>query len=103
MQVLLEQLHTIHVLAPAALRGWFLLGACSASLAWFALLGFGSRWLAPLFARPRAWQVLDGVIAVTMFVLSALLLQHVTRDDTVIKKAASGSLFACSGNLSGLC
>lgn len=62
---------------PAALRGWFLAGACSASLSWFALLGFGSRWLAPLFARPRAWQVLDGLIALTMFVLSALLVRHV--------------------------
>lgn len=64
---------------PAALRIWFLVGASSASLFWFSLLGFGSRWLAPWFARPRAWQVLDGLIAMTMFVLSALLLQHVTR------------------------
>lgn len=61
---------------PAALRGWFLAGACSASLLWFALLGFGSRWLAPLFARPRAWQVLDGLIGITMFVLCALLIEH---------------------------
>lgn len=59
-----------------ALRGWFLAGACAASLLWFALLGFGSRWLAPLFARPKAWQVLDGLIALTMFVLSALLVRH---------------------------
>ena len=55
---------------------WFIAGASSASLVWFALLGFGARWLAPWFARPRAWQVLDGLIGVTMFVLSALLLRH---------------------------
>jgi len=61
---------------PAALRGWFIAGASSASLLWFALLGFGARWLAPWFARPRAWQVLDGLIGVTMFVLSALLVRH---------------------------
>ena len=61
---------------PAALRGWFIAGASSASLLWFALLGFGARWLAPWFARPRAWQVLDGLIGVTMFVLSALLIRH---------------------------
>jgi len=61
---------------PAALRGWFIAGASSASLLWFALLGFGARWLAPWFGRPRAWQVLDGLIGVTMFVLSALLAQH---------------------------
>lgn len=61
---------------PAALRGWFIAGASSASLLWFALLGFGARGLAPLFGRPRAWQVLDGLIGVTMFVLSALLVRH---------------------------
>ena len=61
---------------PGALRGWFIAGASAASLLWFASLGYGARWLAPWFARPRAWQVLDGVIGVTMFVLSALLLRH---------------------------
>lgn len=61
---------------PAALRGWFVAGASTASLCWFGLLGFGARWLAPWFARPRAWQVLDGLIGVTMWVLAALLVQH---------------------------
>lgn len=61
---------------PDALRGWFIAGASSASLVWFTGLGFGARWLAPWFARPRAWQVLDGLIGVTMFVLSALLVRH---------------------------
>ncbi len=61
---------------PGALRGWFIAGASAASLLWFAALGYGARRLAPWFARPRAWQVLDGLIGVTMFVLSALLLRH---------------------------
>ena len=61
---------------PTALRGWFIAGACFASLSWFTSLGYGARWLAPWFARPRAWQVLDGLIGVTMFVLAALLLRH---------------------------
>jgi L-lysine exporter family protein LysE/ArgO len=61
---------------PSALRGWFVLGAATASIAWFTLLGFGSRRLAPLFARPRAWQVLDGLIGLTMFVLCAMLVRH---------------------------
>ncbi len=60
---------------PAVLRGWFIAGASVASLSWFGLLGFGARWLAPWFARPRAWQVLDGLIGLTMFVLAALLLR----------------------------
>ena len=41
------------------LRGWFIAGA-GAGLVWFSLLGFGARWLAPWFTRPRAWQTLDG-------------------------------------------
>ncbi|HRK39845.1 MAG TPA: LysE/ArgO family amino acid transporter [Burkholderiaceae bacterium] len=61
---------------PNALRGWFVAGASTASLAWFTALGLGARWLAPVFALPRAWQVLDGLIGVTMWVLAALLLRH---------------------------
>lgn len=61
---------------PVALRGWFIAGASSASLLWFALLGYGARWLAPWFGRPRAWQLLDGLIGLTMFVLAALLVRH---------------------------
>lgn len=61
---------------PAALRGWFIAGASTASLAWFGLLGYGARWLAPWFAQPRAWQVLDGLIGITMGVLAALLVRH---------------------------
>lgn len=59
----------------AALRIWFVAGASAASLCWFGMLGFGARWLAPWFARPLAWRVLDAVIGVTMFVLSGLLMQ----------------------------
>ena len=61
---------------PVALQGWFIAGASGASLAWFSMLGYGARWLAPWFARPRAWQVLDGLIGATMIVLSALLVRH---------------------------
>ena len=61
---------------PAALQPWFIAGASSASLAWFTALGFGARWLAPWFARPRAWQVLDGLIGLTMWLLAALLVRH---------------------------
>jgi L-lysine exporter family protein LysE/ArgO len=62
---------------PAALRGWFIAGASSASMLWFGLLGYGARWLAPWFARPRAWQVLDGLIGLTMLSLALLLLRGV--------------------------
>jgi L-lysine exporter family protein LysE/ArgO len=61
---------------PAALRGWFIAGASFASFAWFVLLGYGARWLAPWFAQARAWQLLDRAIGATMFVLATLLLRH---------------------------
>jgi len=47
-------------------RWWFALGACLASTLWFAALGYGARLLAPLLTSPRAWQVLDLLIAGTM-------------------------------------
>jgi L-lysine exporter family protein LysE/ArgO len=54
-------------------RGWFVLGAALASAVWFVSLGYGARWLAPWFAKPRAWQVLDVLIGLTMLVLAATL------------------------------
>lgn len=61
---------------PASVRGWFIAGASSASLGWFVALGVGARWLAPWFARPRAWQLLDRLIGVTMLILAAMLVRH---------------------------
>ncbi|WP_171904863.1 LysE/ArgO family amino acid transporter [Hoeflea olei] len=51
----------------------FALGAMAASFIWFFGLGYGARVLAPLFARPAAWRVLDGLIALVMAALSASL------------------------------
>lgn len=61
---------------PVPLQAWFVAGASMASATWFVLLGYGARRLAPWFARPNAWRGLDGLIGVTMWVLSALMLQH---------------------------
>ncbi|MFY9510717.1 MAG: LysE family transporter [Rubrivivax sp.] len=60
---------------PAGAQGLFVAGAASASLLWFSALGYGARALAPLFARPRAWQGLDVLIGLTMLVLAAALLR----------------------------
>lgn len=64
---------------PTGLQAWFVAGASVASLGWFSALGFGARWLAPLFAKPRAWQVLDALIGTTMWLLAALLVRHALR------------------------
>jgi L-lysine exporter family protein LysE/ArgO len=59
---------------PADLRFWFVGGAAAASGAWFTTLGFGARLLRPVFRTPRAWQVLDTLIGLTMLALAASLL-----------------------------
>ena len=57
-------------------RWWFLSGTLVASLLWFFGLGYGARLLRGLFARPRAWRVLDSAIAVVMGTLGVGLLVH---------------------------
>ena len=42
-------------------------GAMLASLAWFFALGYGARLLAPIFAKPTAWRVLDVGIGLVMW------------------------------------
>jgi L-lysine exporter family protein LysE/ArgO len=54
-------------------RWWFTVGACVASTLWFAGLGFGARLAAGLLATPRAWQVLDLLIAATMLGIAVKL------------------------------
>jgi L-lysine exporter family protein LysE/ArgO len=51
-------------------RWWFAAGAATGSVLWFTALGYGARWLRPLFARPTAWRVLDAVIAVVMVAIA---------------------------------
>ena len=54
-------------------RWWFALGASLASLGWFIGLGYGARLLSPLLAKPRAWQVLDVLIGLTMLAIALKL------------------------------
>ena len=54
-------------------RWWFAVGACVASTLWFAGLGYGARFAAGLLATPRAWQVLDLLIAATMLGIAVKL------------------------------
>ncbi|WP_314034887.1 LysE family transporter [Dietzia sp. CH92] len=59
----------------AELRWVFAAGAFLAGAVWFSLIGFGGKALRGLFSRPGAWRVLDGAIAVMMFVLAVGLLR----------------------------
>ena len=55
-------------------RYWFGAGASVMSFIWFFALAYGGRQLAPLFAKPRAWQILDIIIGLTMWALAGSLL-----------------------------
>ncbi len=54
-------------------------GAGLASIVWFFGLGYGARMAAPVFARPRAWQVLDTLIGLVMFAIAARLVAEAWR------------------------
>ena len=51
----------------------FAAGAITASFVFFFSLGFGARWLRPIFARPSSWRVLEGAIAITMWLIAPKL------------------------------
>jgi L-lysine exporter family protein LysE/ArgO len=55
-------------------RWWFAAGAVTASVLWFTALGYGARLLRPLFAKPVAWRVLDGAVALVMWAIAAMLI-----------------------------
>lgn len=52
----------------------FALGAMAASFSFFFALGYGARLLRPVFAAPRAWQILEAGIGVLMLSIAAGLL-----------------------------
>jgi len=54
-------------------RWAFAVGACLGSIVWFAALGYGARLLSRWLASPRAWRILDGIIAVIMLGLALSL------------------------------
>ncbi|HSX60276.1 MAG TPA: LysE/ArgO family amino acid transporter [Tahibacter sp.] len=61
---------------PPSTRWTFAIGACSASIVWFASLGYGARLLQPVFRKRMAWRVLDGFIAAFMLTISVVLLMR---------------------------
>jgi L-lysine exporter family protein LysE/ArgO len=65
-------LGTISTQFPEA-RLAFAVGATTASFLFFFALGFGARWLQPLFAKPASWRVLETLIGALMLVIATRL------------------------------
>ena len=53
---------------------YFALGVITASWLFFFSLGYGARVLIPVFANPKAWKVLDVVIALIMWSIAISLM-----------------------------
>lgn len=56
------------------LKVYFLLGAASGSAVWFISLGFGARFLIPLFKKPITWKILDVSIGFIMLIIAYSLI-----------------------------
>ena len=52
----------------------FGVGAAFGSFSFFTALGYGARLLAPVFAKPQAWVVLEVIVGCTMWAIAAGLL-----------------------------
>lgn len=54
-------------------RWVFAAGAIAGSAVWFTALGLGARALGRVLSTPRAWRILDSLVAVTMVLVAATL------------------------------
>ncbi|MGO1512442.1 MAG: LysE/ArgO family amino acid transporter [Psychrobacter sp.] len=54
----------------ATSKALFAAGAVSASFFFFFTIGYGARLLRPLFANPKAWNLLDGLVGILMLYLA---------------------------------
>ncbi|MDB9938730.1 LysE/ArgO family amino acid transporter [Candidatus Thioglobus sp.] len=48
----------------------FALGACLSSFVFFFSLAYGARLLEPIMKTPSSWRILDGLIALIMFIIA---------------------------------
>lgn len=53
----------------------FGLGASISSTIWFLALSFGGAMLAPFFKKKKSWQILDLLVAITMFLIAWMLVK----------------------------
>jgi L-lysine exporter family protein LysE/ArgO len=59
---------------PSFERPFFAIGAIVASFVWFFSMGFGARYLEPLFQKPMAWKILDFIIGCVMWLIAFMLI-----------------------------
>jgi L-lysine exporter family protein LysE/ArgO len=52
----------------------FASGAMTGSFLFFFSLGYGAKWLRPIFTSPTSWRMLEALIAVTMWAIALKLI-----------------------------
>jgi len=52
----------------------FASGAIAGSFCFFFALGYGAKWLRPIFASPASWRALETLVALTMWTIAAKLI-----------------------------
>ena len=57
-----------------SMKLYFLLGAVLGSASWFFALGYGARFLIPLFKKPLTWKILDISIGILMLIIAYTLI-----------------------------
>lgn len=57
----------------ASTEVYFALGAITASWLFFFVLGYGARFLLPLFQNPKSWKILDFMISMVMWSIAVSL------------------------------
>lgn len=55
-------------------KHYFAFGAMTASVLFFFSLGYGAKYLLPIFKNPKAWRILDVVIAIIMWLIAISLI-----------------------------
>ena len=53
----------------------FAMGAILSSWIFFFSLGYGAKFLLPLFQKPISWKILDFVIGIIMWIIAVTLLR----------------------------
>lgn len=62
---------------PANEKMYFTLGAISASFAWFFAITFGAQLVAPFFQKANSLRIIDGCIAILMWVMAFNILHFI--------------------------
>jgi L-lysine exporter family protein LysE/ArgO len=52
----------------------FASGAMTGSFVFFFSLGYGAKWMRPVFTSPTSWRVLEALIAITMWTIALRLI-----------------------------